>query len=198
MGHKEVQQFELGRPHVQRLLLGTDPMRDRIQLEPLHLDHLVHRGGRDPAHHRMQASSQLLGRERLGDVVIGPRLETADLVFFLATSGEHHHRDLAGHLILLELLDELDTAATGHHPVQHDEFGVGFTHLRQSIGKIFRLNRLVSLLLQHETEHFADRCLVLNHQNSLSHIPSLSSVKMGAPIIRIFCDTFMTRWQGGW
>src|SRR5215469_1920684 len=68
---------------------------------------------------RLDASKELADREGLGDIVIGPELETDDLIHFLAASCKHDdgNRRAFG----LELLANVQTAHTRHHHVEHNQ-----------------------------------------------------------------------------
>ena len=49
-----------------------------------------------PPQQGADARRQLLGLERLGDVVVGARLETGDHVVGVGPGGDHDDRDVAG------------------------------------------------------------------------------------------------------
>ena len=168
-------------------------MGDRIQLQTLHLDHLFGRGGDSAADHRLETGSQLLGREGFGDVIISPDFQTSDLILLFSPRRQHDDGDLAGQLVLFELFDKLDTAATGQHPVQQDQIREGLAYLGNTLLEIRSLNGLESFLLEDKTQHLPDRGFIFNHQYSSRHVSSLyrCSHFCASAIIRRFHDTFM-------
>ena len=84
------------------------------------------RAGR-PAQDGADAGGQLVGVERLGDVVVGAEVEALGLVGGRALRGQQDDRDRPA---LAQLAHDLDAVEVGHHDVeQHDVradlFGLG-------------------------------------------------------------------------
>src|SRR4029079_16270982 len=81
----------------------------------------VFRGGHlEAAYPRADAGDQLLGLERLGDVVVGPGLEAADHVDGVAAGRQHHDGD-AG--LGPDLPADVDAVLAGQHQVEQDHVG---------------------------------------------------------------------------
>ena len=49
-------------------------------------------GGAGVADGRPHTGQQLVGAEGLGEVVIGPQIQSGDLVLLVGAGGDHHHR----------------------------------------------------------------------------------------------------------
>ena len=62
-------------PKLSAFAVAGDAMRGRIEPQARDLDRVVGQLRRAPAQHRLDARQQLLRRERLGDVIVGARLE---------------------------------------------------------------------------------------------------------------------------
>ena len=77
------------------MLADGDAMRQRIELQRSRLQRFLRCFGRASAKDGLDARFQLARRERLGDVVVDPRLEARDLVRLLATRRHHDDRQLA-------------------------------------------------------------------------------------------------------
>ena len=73
---------------------------------------------RRPAQHGPDPRRELPRRERLGHVVIGAQLEPGDAIGFLASGGEHDHRNGRDGA---EPAAELQAAQRGQHQVQDDQ-----------------------------------------------------------------------------
>ena len=66
----------------------------------------------------MNTGNQLRERERLGDVVIGAGIETADYVVFLIERGEHNDGRRLG--VATEMRSDGVAASPGEADVEHD------------------------------------------------------------------------------
>src|SRR5712671_5797251 len=71
------------------------------------------------AQYGLDASEQFADGERLGDVVVGAKLEADDLIHFLTARGEHNDRN--GRPFGLELLAHIESAHARHHDVENDQ-----------------------------------------------------------------------------
>ena len=77
-------------------------------------------GAVDPAQHRLDASDELGGGERLGEVVVAAELEAEHAVDLAVARGEEDHRDLRG---LAQPTAHLQPVDVGQTDVEHDEAG---------------------------------------------------------------------------
>ena len=73
--------------------------------------------------HGLDAGHQLLGREGLGDVVVGAGFQAVDLVLLGALGGEHDDRNGAGAFVVAQLARDGQAGSAGQHPVQQDQVG---------------------------------------------------------------------------
>ena len=73
------------------------------------------------AYARADPGDELLGLERLDDVVVGPGLEADDHVDGVALRGEHHDRH-AG--LGADLLADVDAVLAGQHQVEQHQVGL--------------------------------------------------------------------------
>ena len=122
----------------------------------------------DTAQQGADARRELLGRERLGEVVVGPGLEAGDDVVGVVARRDHDDGDVARAAQRAAQLEPVD--AREHDVDEHD---VG--HL---LGE--RLDRLLAgarpldrptLVLERQLDRFADPLVVFNGQDSCSHAP---------------------------
>ena len=71
-----------------------------------------------PAQHTPDAGHELLRAERLGDVVVGSKLEPHQLVRLLAAGGQHDDRDVA---ITPQRPSHIEAVLTGQAQVEHHQ-----------------------------------------------------------------------------
>ena len=87
--HKVIQQLEFHGAELEQLVFKVNPVRRRVQAQATdlqgHSGRFRHLAPQDCAGTRQQ----LLGRERLGDVVIGPGVQPGHAVGLVAACGEH-------------------------------------------------------------------------------------------------------------
>src|SRR5579885_1399052 len=74
--------------------------------------------GMDAAKHRANAREQLIGAERLGQVVIGPHVEGPHLVLLAAAGADHDDRR---HATALQALEDLPTVDERKPDVEQDD-----------------------------------------------------------------------------
>ena len=86
-------------------------------------ERLLRRLRRAPPQHRLDPRLQLARRERLGHVVVDPRLEARDLVGFVGARRDHDDRQLARARVAAQLLREREPRLPGQHPVEQHEVG---------------------------------------------------------------------------
>jgi hypothetical protein len=103
-----------------------------------------------------QTHDQLLGEERLGQVVVGPGLEARQLVLELVAGGEDQHGDVTERLVALQDSTNLVAVALGEHQVQQDDVrSLVAGQLQSALAGLGEMNREplgLELLLQDAPE----------------------------------------------
>ncbi len=117
--------------------------------------------GADPGH-------QLLGLERLHDVVVGAGLEPDHDVDGVALGREHHDRHAR---LGPDLLADVDAALAGQHQVeQHDVGLVGVERLHRLVTARHQVG-VEALLAQHDRQHLRQRRVVVDDEHALRGSP---------------------------
>ena len=73
------------------------------------------------ARHRPDARNQLVRTERLGDVIVGANLESADAIRFLGARRQHDDRHSGGGLVCAQRLADIEAAHSRQHDVENDD-----------------------------------------------------------------------------
>ena len=94
-GDVRVNQPELRRRQIEPLSAGAHAVRHRIEPEAFDLDHVARALRRPPSQDGLDARGELLGREGLGEVIVGARFQAGDLVLLHGARGEHEDRQIA-------------------------------------------------------------------------------------------------------
>src|SRR6266853_4124978 len=162
--HEELEHAVLGGPGRDRALPYHHPVASLIEHQALEFDELVDAVGTAPAQHGVDARQQFPRREGLGDVVIRSALEAGDLVALLGARREHDDRQLARLAVALERARQLQPAHVRQHPVHQHQVGARIRQGGPCGAAILRLPDLETSALQTESDHFADRTLVLDDQ----------------------------------
>ena len=123
MGHEEMQQPELGGADLDLATLAGDPAGGRIDRQAADDDRRVQRFGRATPQDGTDPRQQLVGRERLGEVVVGAGIQAGDLVGLLRPGGQHDDRQLTGARLAPPGSGQRVAALSGKHPVEHDQVG---------------------------------------------------------------------------
>ena len=111
---QRAQELELDRGQVDLGAVDAHGVRGEVELEPVGAQHRL-RDARVGAPQRgLQARDELARPERLGHVVVGARLQRADLLVLLADRAQHEDRHLRP---LAQRLRDLDPVAVGQHEV---------------------------------------------------------------------------------
>ncbi len=118
----------------------------------------------DPAQQRPQASEQLLERERLGEVVVGPGVETLDPVTDGVARGEDEDRYVvAGGA---QRTGRLDPVEARHHHVDHHDVGVLGADRHQALGPVGGEHDVVPVELQRPAQRVAHRAVVVDDEHA--------------------------------
>ena len=110
VGHEEVQESELSGPEFECLAIAQHPVGLGIELETTDIHCMVGQGGNASAKHGLDTGLQLLGREGLGHVIIGPALKPFDFVGLFGACGEHDDGHVFGLLIRAQPFGKLHPA----------------------------------------------------------------------------------------
>ena len=94
--------------------LGRAP----VEGERPEADHVVGARRLDPAQDGGDAQQQLARLERLGQIVVGARLQARDPVLRRAARGQQQDRHLA---LAAQLLGQRQAVLARHHDVEHDQ-----------------------------------------------------------------------------
>ena len=102
-----------------RQLPRRRPREPGDQLDAAGFHNLATLGTRPgPAQHGADARQQLVGTERLGQVVVRAGVQPGDPVGLGGAGGEHDDRDLA---LPPQQAEQLEAVQTGHHDVEQDQ-----------------------------------------------------------------------------
>ncbi|MCY1542303.1 hypothetical protein D9M68_780460 [compost metagenome] len=161
-----MQELELGRSDLEFLAPEGDAVGAGVQRQFAHLHRVVDDLGRTAAQHGADARQQLLRRKRLGDVVVGARVETLHLVRLVAARGEHQDRDRLGALVLAPLACQRSAALAGQHPVEQDDVGQHRVDLALCRRTVKNDRGRKAVVAQVDGDQLGDRRFVFHHQNT--------------------------------
>ena len=144
-------------------------MGRRVKAQGADFDGFPGQMRRPPPQHGTDAGHQLFRRKRLGDVVVGARLQPLNLVFFVDTRRQHDDRQFARAFVGAKLAGQPDPGLAGQHPVEHQQIGQlvaddGFAFFGAGCA-----DNLESGMAQIDRNELKDGRLVFNHQNRRGH-----------------------------
>src|SRR5919112_418312 len=115
----EVADVDVNRAFVAELV-APHPATWQVNLEPVvgQFVGTLARRHRGPAHYRPDARHQLPDGERLGDVVVRPKLEPDDPVYLVVAGSQHDDRHVA---LRPDPPYDLRAVELGEHDVEHDQ-----------------------------------------------------------------------------
>ena len=125
----------------------------------------------DAAQESTDTRGELFGNERLGHVVVGARLESADHV--VAVRARRHHDD-GDRARPAQLAAHRESVPVREHQVEQHDVRPGVVAGLQALLAGGRFGYLESLVLQGEPENPADPGIVLNQQDASPHHTSVS------------------------
>jgi len=103
--------------------------------------------------------------ERLGHVVVCAEFDAGDDIGLLALRGDHHDRDGAGVLALLELAADLESIEVGQHQIEDDQVRLLTLHDIDGDAAAVHLACAHARALGVELDEFRDLGLVLDDQD---------------------------------
>src|SRR5579872_7053277 len=118
-----------------------------------------------PGHHRAKSGHQLLGNERLGDVVVGTREQVLDLVLERVAHGQEHDRDQSRAKVLTQLGEDLVAGHVAEHEIQHDDVGPPFDRGLVGGPAVVHGNAFESGSVQDTLDESCDLLVVVDHQH---------------------------------
>ena len=126
----------------------------------------------DPPVDGIHTGGQLRGREGLGDVVVRPEHQTADLIHFLCACGKHD--DAQRGALLPQLLADSEAVDAGHHDVQqHDvEVAVLLVKDTERLLTAVHIDHLVACTFQIDHDKITNDIFVLANQNPFHGMPA--------------------------
>ena len=133
----------------------------------------VERGARAVRHARIgemhaNARQQLVGHDRLGDVVDAAGLQALDDVLGLAQAGHEDHRHMRQRLVLLQAAAGLETVHARHHGVHQDHVGRDRSHDRQRLLALERDQHGHAGLLERVGQHAQRVGRVVDHEHDIA------------------------------
>ena len=164
--HEVVQQLELGRAHLQHLAIVGHPVCRCVQQQRADGDRAARLLGRAPAQHGANARQHFLGRERLGDVVVGASVQAGDAVGLVAARGQHQDRHALGARVLAPFLGQRQAAFARQHPVEQDHIGQHGVEFALCRFAVHRPGGLEAVVPQVDRDQFGNGCLVLDDEHS--------------------------------
>src|SRR5438270_556415 len=115
-----LEQPKFGRAERDRIAAAPHPMRSDIHLKVGINELLASERGPDTTEDGADAGDELARAERLGHIIVGAGVETADAVALLATRCQHHDRDVGRGRAAAQATADLDPADALDHPVEQD------------------------------------------------------------------------------
>ena len=138
-----------------------------------------------PAQDGADTGEQLADAERLGQIVIGARIEGLDLVGLVDPRREHDHRDRRP---AAQIADEIDAVAVGQAEVENDDVGLAGSGFDESVLERLGLEHMPTLGLErgaHESAGSA-RSSSTRMRDGGRRRSSLDHAVMPLPVTRLF------------
>ena len=111
---------------------------------------------------RADAGGELVGVERLGDVVVGAEVEALGLVGGRALGRQQDDRDRP---LLAELAHDLDAVEVRHDDVEQDDVGADFLRLGERILAAGRGDDAEALLAESDRDELRDPWFVIGDED---------------------------------
>ena len=145
------------------------------------------RGRLQPPEHRGHPQRQLLGREWLGEIIVGAERESADPVGLLAPRGEQDDAHVARFLAAAELGQHVVARHPRQHQVEHDHVGPLLARGAERLGAARCGGHPIPGLGQVIRHQRRDVGLVVDHQDPVASCgcsAELGAVAVPAPLHR--------------
>src|SRR6185369_1723865 len=125
------------------------------------------------AEHHRYAVEQLVGDERLRQVVVGARAVARDQVVVAAAVGEHDDRDHREARIRLDLRQNVRAAHAGHDDVEDDHIGAAPVDRRERRDAVRARLDLDATRRQHALDEHAVQLVVVHYEDMQAHAPHI-------------------------
>src|SRR6266508_333607 len=170
LAHQRRKELELGRGQLDRPAGDRDAHAADVDLDIGHPEDLRPAGPRrlGPPQHGTDPRDQLLGPERLHDVVVGPELEADHPVGLVAPRGQHHDRHVRRPP---QRARDIEAVPPGQAEVEHDQVGPGAADVGECGVAVARHEHLEPCVLQVVADEPRDLRLVLDDQDQLHPPP---------------------------
>ncbi len=104
--------------------------------------------------------------ERLGHIVVGTQLESADHVLALVLGGHHDHRQVEQRIGGAENAQHFQAAHFRHHDIEQDQVETLFAELLEGLVAARGQAHAIPFPLQAPRQHLAVHLIVVHHQQS--------------------------------
>jgi hypothetical protein len=160
---EQLEEQELGARQLDQPPAAAYLVGHRVELEVAEAQHVALLPAR-AAQQRLEPREQLLERERLGQVVVGARLQPRDAVVDGIARGEHQHRRaVAG---VAHPPADLEPVEAGHQHVEQHGVGGRRGLVAHRLAPVARERDVEPFESQDALECLADRRLVVDHQHA--------------------------------
>jgi hypothetical protein len=149
--HQHLENVELDGRHLHQVPILGHHARGRIQPDAANLNgrkRIARLAPRAPQN-RLHSGQQFHRLERLGEVIVGACIETADAAFALRARGQQEHRRIA---LRPQPLQYFEPIQSRHHHVQQDQVEAAAQRHFQALHAILR-GRQIDLLPAEEIAH---------------------------------------------
>ena len=165
MGEQQGQYLELLLGERQFFAVQRADFAPEVHAEPFEGDRLLLRlsFGRAPQD-APHAGQHLAHRERLGDVVVGPEVQSGDRVVFGVLRRAEDHRDLRRRGVVFQQPGHPEAAHFAHHDIEQDQRITLGVHSEGLLGAVRHID-LVTLDFEVELQDLAQRLFVIDHQD---------------------------------
>ena len=109
---------------------------------------------------------QLVGLERLGDIVVGTEIEAFEFRFLLVFAGEDDDVAIAKVTFLFELAAQLDSVDVGKTPVENGQVPLVLEQELASLRSVDALDDVVPVLLQIEEDQSTDGWVIVHDDDA--------------------------------
>ena len=138
----------------------------------LRVDPRAHRGRAQPAEQGSYPERQLLGRERLGQIVVGAQRQPADPVGLFPPGGEENDADILGFLPPSKLCQHVIARDTGQHQIEDHHVGPFLPRRLQGVGPVGGGGHPIAHLGQVVGDQRGDVRLVVHDEDTMGHAQS--------------------------